>query len=380
MPKSKAIKTLKNAVKLAVELGVGAYPPFVYGKPYQDIPVFAFHGVSAKSFERELRYLKENGYRTLDADEYYAMETGQIAKDPKAVVLTSDDGWGSLWSVGLPLLKQYEMKVIIFLIPGHISATGIGTTLEQDAALAEARDSSDRPLLSWEEIQLMHESGWIDFQSHTLRHTEIFTDNKIIDFMSPSYRNQLTLLDAPEWMQDSDRPVQLGRPIYQSAPRLSKERRFIENEALRTACERFVQERGAETFFEQANWKKELTDFANQQDQEGRFETDEERRESILEELRDSKQRIEANLPGKRVDHLCYPWLMVSDMAIALSHEAGYKTNFCGKVAGRYIGSASEKPLQIGRVGMDFLYTLPGKHRETLWAPLQKKLGRGAGY
>ena len=52
------------------------------------------------SFERRLAHLKDNRYETLSADEYLAVLEGAAYPPERAVLLTFDDGRGSLWSVG----------------------------------------------------------------------------------------------------------------------------------------------------------------------------------------------------------------------------------------------------------------------------------------
>ena len=66
---------------------------------------------SRSRFGRKLQYLADNGYVTLSADEYFAGPDGHAAGARRArCVLTFDDGRGSLWSVGQPLLRRYGMK------------------------------------------------------------------------------------------------------------------------------------------------------------------------------------------------------------------------------------------------------------------------------
>ena len=57
---------------------LGRYPPFVTGGPLPrgHVPVFVFHSLEPESFERKLRYLADNGYVTLSADEYFQVLVG----------------------------------------------------------------------------------------------------------------------------------------------------------------------------------------------------------------------------------------------------------------------------------------------------------------
>src|SRR5688500_1473809 len=101
------------------DLLLGRYPPFVTGGPLPQghIPVFVFHSLEPHRFARQLTHLADNGYVTLSADEYAQNLLGGRPAPARAVVLTFDDGRGSLWSVGYPLLRRFGMRGIVFLVP-----------------------------------------------------------------------------------------------------------------------------------------------------------------------------------------------------------------------------------------------------------------------
>src|SRR5690606_39874838 len=75
------------------------------------------------SFEEDLKFLRENEYRTVGVDDLYAHLTGQVAPLDRAVVLTFDDGRSSFWRYAFPLLQKYEMRAVVFVIPGFTSDT-----------------------------------------------------------------------------------------------------------------------------------------------------------------------------------------------------------------------------------------------------------------
>jgi len=379
-------RAIRNAKTMAVDLLGGAYPRFVYGGGVRGVPVFASHGVTPALFEAQLAFVRDNGYRTLSADEFYEIACGRRAPEQRAVMLTYDDGLGSLWSVGLPLVKRYGVTIVVFLIPGRIRSGGVGPTLE-DLAAGRARiedvlqrDAGEQPFLTWDEITQMHESGLVDFQSHTLTHQLMFTSPRIEGYFNPALARRLSPFQLPEWMANGLSRPAWGRPLYTAAPRMSAGRHYLEDAGLRRACEGYVAERGGAAFFERPAWRRELAtssrDFRRRHGDLGRFETAEERQAALSSELREAKRFIEEQLPGKTVRHLAYPWGADSALAIRLSAQAGYVTNFPAKVAGSYMGITRGQPLIAGRFGMDFLFRLPGRGRQPLWRTLAKKLSR----
>ena len=113
------------------------------------IPVFTYHGVEPAGFNRELRFLADNGYQTITARDFYSFLT--LTRDAlgKEVLLTFDDGYKTVWTEGAPLLQEYNFRAIAFIVPGYVGQPGY---------------------LTWGDIQQMRESDLFDIQSHTMNH------------------------------------------------------------------------------------------------------------------------------------------------------------------------------------------------------------------
>ena len=59
----------KSPLRGALDLLAGAYPAFVFGgRVGRQLPVFHFHEVTPDYLEPHLRYLVENGYRTVTSE------------------------------------------------------------------------------------------------------------------------------------------------------------------------------------------------------------------------------------------------------------------------------------------------------------------------
>lgn len=130
------------------------YPEWLFTGDDKDlagtVAVFAFHDVESGWFEQQLAFLKANGYNALPtADALYDCIAGGQPIPQHAVLLTFDDAGASLYTTAFPLLKQYGMHGVSFVVPTFL----------------------DRPrFCTWSQVQEMHRSGVIDFQSHTLCH------------------------------------------------------------------------------------------------------------------------------------------------------------------------------------------------------------------
>jgi peptidoglycan/xylan/chitin deacetylase (PgdA/CDA1 family) len=358
-------RSAREAWEVPRDLMLRRYPPFVTGGdlPRGDIPVFVFHGAEPLSFARKLAHLADNGYVTLSADEHLAVLRGQREPPARGVVLTFDDGRGSVWSVAAPLLRKHGMKAVVFLVPGRIPPR-LGA------------------LLSWEEIEALARTGLFDFQSHTLRHARIHTGPSLVGFVTPTSRRGYDAFDQP-LLREGDRDLlgeeaPLGAPLLRSAPRTSEETRFYEDLAVREACVAEVADAGGEGFFLRSDWDARLRRIFGRTRVGGRLETADERVEAIRGELADSRRLIEERT-GRGVRHLCYPWHDAGPTARRLAVEVGYETAFCGKVPGLPITRPGGDPRSIARIGEDYVELLPGRGRATLAEILRRKWARRFG-
>ncbi len=387
MPLASLGRRALDAWEVPRDLLLGRYPAFVTGGALEpgEIPVFVFHDAEPESFGRALAHLARNRYETLSIDEYLDILRGRAKAPPRAVLLTFDDGRGSVWSVAAPLLRRHGMRAACFLVPGRVPTHAPGPTWDDVEAGRAARDTvlsreaQGFPLLSWEEIDGLVQSGTFTFDSHTLSHARVHTGPHLAGFVTPRSRLGYDAFDLP-LVRAGDRDllgaeVPLGTPIFRSAPRTSDARRFFEDEAVRSACVARVEQEGAERFFERADWSARLERAFAGTRVSGRLETKGEQAAHIRHELVDARRLIEQRT-GRPTLHLCYPWHAAGELARRLAAEAGYESAFCGKVAGVPITRPGGDLHRIARLGEDWVELLPGEGRASLAQVLRRKWSR----
>ncbi|MCL2084214.1 MAG: polysaccharide deacetylase family protein [Oscillospiraceae bacterium] len=132
------------------------------------LPVIMYHSISESpagefcvspgDFERDLIYLRDNGYTAVFASEAAAYVSGAPgARMPaRPVMLTFDDGYYNNYVYALPLLKQYGMKAVLSVI-------GRDSDIWSAIPSKSLRDGH----ATWEEIAEMHASGHIEIANHT---------------------------------------------------------------------------------------------------------------------------------------------------------------------------------------------------------------------
>lgn len=350
------------------------YPSFIlsaHAKQLEQIPVFTFHTVTAGYLEPFLIYLAENKYRTVNADALYERHVSGDCEFEKEVVLTFDDGHKSLWTVAYPLLQRYGMTAVAFIVPGLIPGNGLGP----------GWGPANQHLCSWGEIQEMHLSGIIDFQSHSMYHHTIFVSPSIMGYVSTTTQFSF-LKDALFPVLEDRATVQfpdglpLGTPVYASASRFEESPRYLDSPSFRKACVDFVTRNGGPEFFRNRDWKRQLNRYANNTirefSKEARFEDPCERWTAIKQGFRSAKHILERKLKGKVVRHLCFPWFKADSSVVELSGKEGYLTNFFGGVAPR-LELSSQLPMPVPRLDPVYIWRLPGKGRKSLVEVLGKK-------
>lgn len=384
---------IKNGVDIQATL-TGSLPRFLYRSGEaaleKEVPVLVFHSVEANLFEEQLQYLSTNGYKTLDADDLLATLQGARPIDGPTVALTFDDATGSFWAVAYPLLKKYQFKAILFVIPGlvppdskcypNLEDVWRGRADQQDVVKRERI----QPLCTWPELMTMHESGLVDMQSHSLTHSRINVSPTVVDFIHPHFdphffENVNLPVSRDDAVERPLRPLRLGQPVYESASRLSGRRRFLENSDVSAQMVRYVAENGGEFFFRHPDWHSKLAQhykqLASNQPDEAEYESQTDTEAAIRRELTHAKEWLETKF-DKKIYHLCYPWYQGCALSDKIAAECGYLSLFYGLDVAPNNIPMTEIPVRIRRVSEEYLFSLPGQGRRSLTSTWLNKITR----
>ena len=148
--------------------GLFSDPPTAGPDSYTaDVPVLLYHSitdepdghleVSPETFEKQMRFLSENGYHAVTAGELidYVYHGGTLPDKP--VFISFDDGYTDNYEYAWPILERYGMKATIY---------AIGVSVGHDRFYKDTRFEMT-PHFSCEQAREMISSGVIDVQSHT---------------------------------------------------------------------------------------------------------------------------------------------------------------------------------------------------------------------
>lgn len=120
--------------------------------------------VKPQDFEKQMNWFYKNNWKS-----FTISELSNLDKIPeKSFVITFDDGFEDNFTNAFPILKKYNFKATIYLVPN-----------QKTNHWEEKNTSVLSNLLNEKQILEMQNSGLIEFGSHTLSHVNL---SKIDDF------------------------------------------------------------------------------------------------------------------------------------------------------------------------------------------------------
>ena len=133
---------------------------------YVCLPVLMYHSVrpwgsdkdsiTPAEFENDLKFLKENGYQTITMTDLLNFVDGRGKLPEKPIMLSFDDGYYNNYKYVYPLLKQYDMRIVLSIIA---NAT--------DKFTRRPSDSEGYSHITWGQLNEMIASGHAEVQNHT---------------------------------------------------------------------------------------------------------------------------------------------------------------------------------------------------------------------
>lgn len=158
---------------------------FLRQLPMSGVVVLMYHSigdnresftVSPIEFERQMKYLREDGFTIVSLGELLHLLKENLPFPPRSVVVTFDDGYDDNYFNAFPILKKYTIPATIF-----ISSALIGEKIF-------ARAGSPLFVLNNEQIRELLESGLITIGSHSHYHKKFthLSEQEINDELSAS--------------------------------------------------------------------------------------------------------------------------------------------------------------------------------------------------
>lgn len=117
--------------------------------------------VDTTDFVRHLSWLNENGYHPVSLQQIIEARAGRSKLPEKAILLTFDDGYKSVYTKVFPLLKQFHFPAVISIVGEWIETPSNAKVKYGDSALPRTE------FINWDEIREMLASGLVEVASHS---------------------------------------------------------------------------------------------------------------------------------------------------------------------------------------------------------------------
>jgi peptidoglycan/xylan/chitin deacetylase (PgdA/CDA1 family) len=134
---------------------------------YQVVSILTYHHFSdqcnnalcmpIKEFSRQMTLLKKEGYRPVTMKEVLKFINYQEPLPRKAVAITIDDGYSSVYERAYPILKRYKFKATLFIYTDFIGASPNAMT--------------------WSQLKEMAAAGF-EVEAHTISHADLTRKRK----------------------------------------------------------------------------------------------------------------------------------------------------------------------------------------------------------
>jgi Predicted xylanase/chitin deacetylase len=137
------------------------------------VPIIMYHQVKNNSlgkdvispyeFESDLKYLSEKKYNTITMSELidYVYNDTKLPDNP--IILSFDDGYLTTYKNVFPLLKKYNMKIVLSIV---------GKSTDDFSRVKD--NNLNYAHLTWNQIKEMEDSGLVEIQNHTYNMHKIY--------------------------------------------------------------------------------------------------------------------------------------------------------------------------------------------------------------
>jgi len=108
---------------------------------YQVVPVLNYHHfledcdsllcIPPAVFDQQMKYLKDNGYRTVTVEDLSGFLQYRQALPKKSLMITIDDGYRSAYDVAYPILKRYGFTATLFIYTDYVGVSDKAITWDQ---------------------------------------------------------------------------------------------------------------------------------------------------------------------------------------------------------------------------------------------------------
>lgn len=147
-------------------------PSLAHADTEEKLTVLSYHEIATKDqalipeyavtptmFVRQIDWLRNNGYRFVSIDDVLADESGKKSLPEKAVLITFDDGYRSVYDSAWPILKMFKIPAVVAVV----------CSWEDDKKQVnfDGKEIPRSKLMSWQQLRELSDSGLVEIGSHS---------------------------------------------------------------------------------------------------------------------------------------------------------------------------------------------------------------------
>jgi poly-beta-1,6-N-acetyl-D-glucosamine N-deacetylase len=117
--------------------------------------------VATSDLVEHFEWLKSNGYSVVSLQQFITARSGGPELPDKAVMLTFDDGYKSVYSHVFPLLKAYRYPAVVACVQQFMTPDANGKVVY------DGKPTPQDAFMSWDEVREITRYGLVEFASHS---------------------------------------------------------------------------------------------------------------------------------------------------------------------------------------------------------------------
>ncbi|TSC57465.1 MAG: polysaccharide deacetylase family protein [Candidatus Peregrinibacteria bacterium Greene0416_19] len=133
-------------VLLSLTFHQAAAGPLIFPRTSLQVPILMYHYIDhidpahpprwhrlfipPDVFDAQLTWLRDNGYTSIDFDDYERIRRGEQLPPLRPVILTFDDGYADASTQVLPRLTALDMKGVFYVVTGFLGKPGYLTAFQ----------------------------------------------------------------------------------------------------------------------------------------------------------------------------------------------------------------------------------------------------------
>jgi poly-beta-1,6-N-acetyl-D-glucosamine N-deacetylase len=117
------------------------------------------YAVTPTNFLRQMDWLRNHGYRFVGIDDLLASRAGKKPLPDKAVLVTFDDAYQSVFVHAWPVLKLFRIPAVVSVVGSWLEATG--------SVDFDGKPQPRAAMISWDALREMTRSGLVEVGSHS---------------------------------------------------------------------------------------------------------------------------------------------------------------------------------------------------------------------